>query len=409
MIRTTFEYRIEPDEAQRLRLDTTLEVCRHLYNNGLSQRREAWKLEKTGLTYADQCRMLPTHKPLAEPIRNVHSQVLQQTLKRLDRAFENFFRRCQEHAREKGYPRFKSESRFHSFVFPQWGNGVKIVGDRLFLSKIGEVKVRWHRPLQGIPKQCTLKREGDHWYACIVSEGEPVPLPPTGKSVGIDLGLTDFATFSDDSPPLPNPRFLRKTEAKLVKAQQKVSRRQRNKGKGRQSNRYHKAKKALAKLHRHVARCRKDFAHKQARKLVHRYEHIGVEDLGIGNMLKNHQVAKSISDAGWGLLVRFLMEKAERATNRVVTLVNPYNSTQECFRCGKIVRKALWERWHSCPYCGFEAPRDKNSALIVEKRSLQKILSPVERTGRDTVQRKMSVGHRADTESLTPRKEATPF
>src|SRR5256885_16842088 len=116
MIRTTFEYRIEPDTQKRIRLDTTLEVCRALYNNSLSQRREAWKFEKTGLSYADQSRMLPTHKPLAEPIRNVHSQVLQQTLKRLDRAFENFFRRCKDDAREKGYPRFKSESRFHSFV-----------------------------------------------------------------------------------------------------------------------------------------------------------------------------------------------------------------------------------------------------------------------------------------------------
>src|SRR6266436_3872811 len=135
MIRTTFEYRIEPEEEQRLRLDTTLEVCRHLYNNCLSQRRESWKFEQMGLSYADQCRMLPTHKSLAEPIRKVHSQVLQQTLKRLDRAFENFFRRCKEHATQKGYSRFKSESRFHSFVFPQWGNGVGIVNDRLFLSK----------------------------------------------------------------------------------------------------------------------------------------------------------------------------------------------------------------------------------------------------------------------------------
>ena len=340
MVLKTYEYRLEPDAQQRLRLESTLEVCRHLYNNCLAQRRDAWKYEQMSLGYPTLCRLLPLHKPLAAPIQQVHSQVLQQTLKRLQKAFDNFFRRSKQGAKEKGFPRFKSETRFHSFVFPQWDNGVKVVDNRLSLSKIGEIKVGWHRALEGKPKQCTIKRQGEHWYAFLVCEVEPQPLPETAKSVGIDLGLTDFATFSDDSPPIPNPRLLRNTEPALINAQQRVSRRQRNKGKGRQSHRYHRARRALAKLHRKVARCRKDFAHKEARKLVNRYDHIGVEDLRIGNMLKNHKVAKSISDAGWGLFVRLLIEKAEGATNRVVVLVNPQNSTQECFRCGEIVRKA---------------------------------------------------------------------
>jgi putative transposase len=379
MLLKTFEYRLEPDDPQRSRLEMTLEVCRSLYNHCLAHRRDAWKYEKISLCGSQQSLLLPRLKRLAEPIKNVHSQVLQQTITRLDRAFEHFFRRCKQKAKEKGYPRFKSTSRFHSFVFPQWNNGVKVVGERLFLSKIGEVKVRWHRPLEGSPKQCTIKREGEQWYACIVCEVQPQPLPETGKCVGIDLGLTDFATFSDDSDPIENPRFLRSTEPALVKAQQTMSRRQRNQGRGPQSHRYHKARKQLAKLHRHIARCRKDFAHKEARKLVNRYDHIAVEDLSIGNMLQNHAVAKSIADAGWGLFVRLLMEKAESAAHRSVTLVNPHNSTQECFQGGAIVRKELSERWHSCPYCGFEVPRDKNAALNIEKRSRH-----TGNTGRDT-------------------------
>jgi putative transposase len=219
MLLATYQYRLRPDDQQRLRLEETLEVCRRLYNHALAQRKEAWTYERKSVSYADQCRLLPLNKPKAEPILQVYSQVLQQTLKRLQSAFDNFFRRCKAGAKHKGYPRFKSPNRFHSFVFPQWGNGVKIVKERLCLSKIGEVKVRWHRLREGKPRQCTIKREGEHWYACILCQVGPAPLPETGQSVGIDLGLTDFATFSDEREPIENPRFLRKAEAQLIHAQ----------------------------------------------------------------------------------------------------------------------------------------------------------------------------------------------
>ncbi len=280
-------------------------------------------------------------------------------LHRVDRAFQAFFRRVK--AGEKpGYPRFKGRGWYDSFTYPQWGNGVKLDGGRLILSKIGALRLHTDRPLEGTPQTCTIIRKADGWYACIACEGVVSPLPPTGKAVGIDVGLESFATLSDGTQ-IANPRYYRAAERKLKQAQRRLSRRVKG------SNRRRKARELLAKAHLKVKRARQEFAHKTARALVNNYDHIAVEKLNIRGMVRNHPLAKSIADAGWGLFLSILIAKAASA-GRVVVEVNPAGTSQMCAQCGETVPKRLAVRWHSCPYCGWELHRDQNAALNILKK-----------------------------------------
>jgi putative transposase len=225
------------------------------------------------------------------------------------------------------------------------------------LSKIGSVRFCADRPLQGKPKTCSVIRRADGWYAAIVCEVEPAPLPPTGEAVGVDVGIECFATLSTGEP-IANPKLYRRAERLLKKAQRRLSRRQKG------SERRRKAKVLLAKAHLKVKRARRDFCHKQAAELVKRFDMVYVEKLNIRGMLKNHPLAKAISDAGWGLFLSVLRAKAASAGRRVVE-VNPAGTSQMCSGCGARVPKKLSERWHSCPYCGLSLHRDHNAAIRV--------------------------------------------
>jgi putative transposase len=194
-----------------------------------------------------------------------------------------------------------------------------------------------------------------------VEENQCRFFPKTGKRVGIDVGIENFATLSSGEA-IANPKFLRESEWELKTAQRRVSRR-RNK----RSNRRRKAVKLLAKKHQKIARQRADFHHKTALKLVRDFEWLAVEKLNVKGMVKNHHLAKSISDAGWNQFILILTSKAESA-GRVVVLVNPSATSQECARCGSRVPKTLAAREHRCVNCGFVAHRDHNAALNIEKR-----------------------------------------
>lgn len=366
----TYSYKLKPTKPQLAAMEQTLEVCRHLYNGALAERKDAWENEKRSVTFAQQCASLPalkekSAKEKSAHLPNVHSQVLQDVMHRVNRSFENFFRRVK--AKETpGYPRFKGEGWYDSFCYRQFGDGRGAKFDacgRLSLSKIGAVRVCnsifKDRPLTGTPKTCTVTRRADGWYACIACDTEPEPLPKTGESVGIDVGLESFATLSNGET-IANPRLLRHAERQLKTAQRRVSRRKRG------SERRKKARVLLAKAHLEVRRARLDFCHKVAHDLVHRFDTIAVEKLNIKGMVKNHHLAKAISDAGWGLFVSVLTHKAESAGREVVA-VNPAYTSQNCFNCGTRIPKKLSVRLHSCPHCGFEAHRDHNAALNILK------------------------------------------
>ena len=191
-------------------MQATLDVCRELYNAALQERREAWSSHRKGIYYVQQAKQLPDIKTVREDVGEVHSQVLQDALRRIDKAFRAFFLRCQR-GQVPGFPRFRSESRYDSFTYPQ--AGFKLSG-RLSLSKIGDIKIKLHRAIQGQIKTLNLKRENGMWYACFSCMVEPEPLPANDKAVGLDVGLLSFVTRSDGRR-MGNPRLFQKAQKRL--------------------------------------------------------------------------------------------------------------------------------------------------------------------------------------------------
>jgi putative transposase len=225
-------------------------------------------------------------------------------------------------------------------------------------TELGWTTAFWSSPMEGTPKTVTLSKEADGWYVAISCADVPAhPLASTGQETAIDLGLESFATRADGTM-IHNPRCYRKAEAYLRRCQRRVARR--TKG----SHRRCKAVQLLAKAHQHIARQRRDFHHKEARTLVRAYDVIYYEDLRVANMVQNHYLAKSISDAGWRAFLTILTFKAVSAGKRV-QVVNPAFTSQKCSGCGVIVLKGLSVRWHRCPECGTSLHRDHNVALNI--------------------------------------------
>jgi len=355
----TFEYKLRPNAEQTRIFAETLKICRNLYNGALFQRSDAYKYEGVSFNFFKQVAQLKHFRAKAEPLRNIYYQVAKEVYQRLDKAFQNFFRRVKA-GETPGYPRFKGINQYDSFKYPSWTSTHRIENNRINLPKIGQVKMFYHRLIEGTPKQCAVKKKADGWYIAIICEVDAAPLPATGEEVGIDVGIENFATLSTGEQ-IPNPKLLRKAERKLKTAQRKVSRRKKG------SQRRRAAVTLLAKQHQTVKRARLDFAHKTANSLIERFDTIAVEDLQIRNMVRNHHLAKSISDAGWGTFVNILSFKAESA-GRIVTKVNPAYTSQDCSGCGERVPKKLSQRKHICPHCGLELHRDTNAARNIIKK-----------------------------------------
>ena len=374
MARKAFKYRLYPTKQQEQKLFWTLARCRELYNAALSERKDAYRMAGKSISYYEQKRDLPEIKTeIREEYQDIHSQVLQDVLLRLRHAFDNFFCRV-TNGEESGYPRFQGRNRYDSFTFPQ--SGFSLTRDnRVCLSKIGSIKIKLHREIEGTIKTCTIKRECDCWYVVFACEVEPEPLEVNDEAVGIDLGLLHFATLSTGET-IENPRYYRKSEKKLERLQQALSRKKRG------SHRRHKAVKRVAKSHRKVANQRKDFLHKASRQLVNSYGTIVFEELQPANMSKRAKpkqdengkylpnggsaksgLNKSIVDAGWTMFQQFCTYKAASA-GREVLLVNPKYTSQICSGCGTVKKKELSERWHSCE-CGTELDRDHNAAINI--------------------------------------------
>jgi putative transposase len=360
-VRKTYKYKLKPTPEQERILGRVLMLCRHVYNAAIGERREAWRMRGVSITHYQQRAELPGIKEAMPEYAEIHSQVLQDVVLRVDRAFAAFFRRMRE-GQTPGHPRFHGRDRYNSFTYPQVGEhgGAALDGGILSLSKIGRISIRLHRPLQGTPKTVTILQEVDGWYACISCADVPIqPLPATGQETGIDLGIEAFATLSDGIR-IFSPGWYRKAERVLKTAQRRVSRRKRG------SNRRRKAIVLLAKAHQKVRRQRQDFHHKTALALVRENDVIYQEDLQTANMVKNHHLAKSIQDAGWSQFLSILSYKAACAGSSVVAVPPAYTS-QRCSGCGVLVSKGLSVRWHSCPDCGTSLHRDHNAAKNIER------------------------------------------
>jgi putative transposase len=368
-----YRYRLYPTRKQVGTLEWILRRCKELYNAALEERSEAYRMCGVSVTFKMQDAQLPDIKEERPEFQEIYSQVLQDVLHRIDKAMQNFFRRV-KNGEVPGYPRFKSGSRYHSFTYPQ--SGYEIIGMpktlkknekktcKLALSKIGHIKMIVHRPIQGTIKTCSIKRDGDHWYAVFSVEypfDPTMAFHPSTEEVGIDLGLKRYAVLSNGVV-IDNPRLYRSTEQQIKEAHKKLSRGTRG------SHRRNRAKRELSRLYRKTRHRRQDFLHKTSRRLVNEYGTLVFEDLQIKNMsatpkpkkdeetgtfLPNGAAAKgglnkSILDAAWGTFTRMCASKAEEA--------------------GCTVPKDLTVRWHSCPECGCELDRDENAARNILSR-----------------------------------------
>jgi putative transposase len=349
----TFKYRLAPTRKQTAALQQTLELCRNLYNCALEQRR----IQRTN-QFAQMRELTEVRAEFAE-YRDAHVHVLQNTLKKLNRAFDGFFRRVKA-GQKPGFPRFKGRDRFDSFAFND--TGFKLSGRYLQISRIGAIKLRLSRPIPSgaTIKALTVKRRGSNWYACFAVECPPNPLPANDKAIGIDMGIENFAALSNGKF-IPNPRIYEQEQARLRRAQRRVARRKKG------SHRRRKAAVLLRKIHERIANHRLDFLHKESTKLVREYGTIGIENLNVAGLAKG-TLAKQVHDASWARFIQLLTYKAADAGRRVVA-VDPKFTSHICSRCGyKDAKNRRTQSAFKCLRCGFETNADFNASVNILAR-----------------------------------------
>jgi putative transposase len=348
----SYKFRIlNPSKTVQERLEQTLRHCKDLYNAALQERRDAYRINRVSINYQAQQNQLPEIKQTNPEYKNIHSQVCHDVLKRVEKAFDGFFRRLK--AKQKaGFPRFKGANFFDSFRYPQ--SGFSLTGDKLTLSKIGKVKIKLSRPVVGKVKTCTIKQECRKWFAISTVETMSEPLPKTGAFIGIDAGITSFLTLSDGSQ-IENNRFYQAAQQSSRVGQRSVSRKKRG------GNNRKKAILKLRKIHQRVKNCRADFQHKISTYLVKTYDLIVVEKLNLSGMVRS-KFGKSLNDAAIGNFYNMLNWKAERAAKTVVEVPAHFTS-QTCHACGhceKANRKTQAD--FECVKCHFSLNADLNAA-----------------------------------------------
>ena len=361
MQRRTYKYRLYPNQEQSEILEHQLGEARSLYNAALQERREAWRMQKISLNYFDQANQLKDIRD-ADNLDLANFSACQDVLRHVDKTFKAFFRRIK--AGEKaGYPRFKSRDRFNSYTFPVWGDGCHLTDTgKVKIQGVGIVKLKMHRPISGVIKTLTLRKEAGNWYACFSVAINVPDVVPSPDAIGIDLGLYSFATLSDGQL-IANPRNLKTGLGRLRRCQRKVARRKKG------SNGRRKAVRLLQKAHTRIRNRRSDFQHKLSRQLADNYGLIAVEDLNIKGLSRG-MLARSVSDAAWGSFLAKLAYKVEYTGGQLIK-VNPNGTSQVCSRCGCLpdVPKTLADRIHYCS-CGLVIDRDVNAARNILRLGL---------------------------------------
>ena len=354
-----FKYRIYPTGEQSVLLAKSFGCARWFYNYALNLTSVTYKETGKGLSRNEMIKLLPSLKKEYEWLSEAPSQVLQQAALNLSNAFLNFFE-----GRAK-YPNFKKKQNRQSIRFPQ---GCKLKDDALKLPKIGDVYCKISRQPEGNLKSVTVSvnPSGEYFAACLYDDGKDLPEKSTeGKAIGIDVGLTHYAITSDGTKH-GNPKFYRKYEKRLAKRQKQLSR------KVKRSNNRNKARVKVAKVHAKITRCREDFLHKLSRKLVDENQVICVENLAVKNMVRNHSLAKSISDAGWGQFCTMLKYKSEWEGKIYVEVDRFFPSSKTCNNClNRVDSLSLDIRNWQCPRCGENHDRDINAARNIRDEGLR--------------------------------------
>jgi putative transposase len=397
----TFQYRLYPTKEQQRLLARQLEECRRVWNTLLAERKQAWEERHETVDYYDQQNVLPVLKTSVRPtLQEVHSQVLQDVARRVQKAFEAFFRRLKA-GETPGYPRFRGAGRYDRLTFPQVPSGcaLDVQAQRLVVSKVGRVKIVSHRPLEGAPKTATIRRTATgKWFVTFSCAWEPTPLPQTGKEVGIDVGLRVFAMpTTGDS--IENTRFFRAEERALSKAQRRhqmaldIHKTMRSaltaqvraaqpalaardvwrvvsqdEGERTAWQERQRRRRVVARVHERIRWRRSNFAHQESRKPIDQYAVLAVEDLSVRSMAHNHALAKSIHDAAWTLFAALLRSKAAWA-GRACVAVDPAFTSQDRSGCGwRNPDLTLTDRTYICDWCGLVLDRDCNAACNILAR-----------------------------------------
>ena len=362
-MKKSFRYRIYPNKKQEVKLETALSQACFLYNQMLDISQQVYLGEGVTLSKYDMDYIIKDFKT-----DQLHSQTKQNICKRIAEAYSHFFRRV-KNGETSGFPKFKPIVFYTSITFPQYKQ--KIKNNKLILSRIGNVYIKEHRELQGDVKTLTIKKENDEWYACFSCDNVPIEIQeikPISEVEGIDVGIKTFLVCSDKQE-VDNPKWLRKSEKKLKNLSKKHSKKKKG------SKNRNKSRIRLARKHQKVKRQREDFHKKLARNLAMKIKYIAVEDLNIKGMVRNHCLAKSISDAGWGQFFSYLKYYKTIFDGEIIEVGRFEPTSKTCSDCGHKQNMELRDRVFKCNECGLELDRDYNASLNIKQLAIKKLVA----------------------------------
>lgn len=360
LIKYTYKLRLYPDNNQKEILNRYFGSVRYVYNYFLNQRKEYYLSNKKSINYVTQSSILTQLKKEEgkEWLKEINSQTLQYSLKCLEQSYDRFFKRIAE------FPKFKQKKSKNSFTIPQ---NVSVKSNNLIIPKFTEgIKMDGHRTVEGLIKKCTISRTSTgKYFVSILVEKEYTPVKKTNKSIGVDLGLKDFLVLSNGLK-IKNQKIIKQYERELKLNQQHLSR----KVKG--SNHYERQRIKVCKIHEKITNVRSNFIHKITKDLIYEYDKIYIEDLNVSGMLRNHKLAKSISDVSWSLFITTLKYKATWNDKQIVSIGRWFPSTKMCSCCGWIKQNiSLNDREWICPSCNTKLDRDINAAKNILNEGLR--------------------------------------
>ena len=379
-MKITFRYPVYPTKTQEQTLLGWFDHLCELQNSARNNRKHAYETEGRFVSQGEQEKLLTVARVKYDDFRSVPQDFQVSVLKRVDKAFDTFRKRCKEGAAKKGYPRYKTRIRSLTWclrkhkVMDKATGGFKRVRqnpiietdfrhNRLKVPKLGEVKIRMHRPLQGDPKEVTIVKKASGWYAHIVCEIPDTPKAEPTHAIAVDVGTTHYLTTSEGEQE-ENPRWYRQAEGLLRKHSKDLSRKKKG------SHRWQKQKHKLSLHQERTANKRKGFIGKLVYKLYHHQKNsvLVAEDLGVSNMVKNKHLSKSISDASWGTFFKWCADMVSERDGLHFHQVDPKNTSQTCSSCGKKSPKklSLAIRTFDCSFCGNPSlDRDHNAAINI--------------------------------------------